>query len=110
MITKEFHSKQILAAKELRTISQGRLLEMLEKEHKLAFNFNNETKAAMLDIDTYNELISRLEELEEKLESLALEERYGNRREPQDVPEDWVSKPENMSTAEWFADYQKRSR
>lgn len=109
MVTKEFHSKQIHPAKELRTISQSKLLEMLKKEQKLAFNFNNVTKAMMLDIETYNELIDRLEELEEKVESYELEKRYGERQEPAQK-EKWISKPEGMSMAEWYSLYQEQSK
>lgn len=110
MVTKEFNSQQIHAANELRTISQTKLLEMLERERKLAFNFNNVTKATMLDIETYNELIDRLEELEAKVESLEMEHRYGQRQDPDEAPEQWTSKPESMSLSEWYASHQETSR
>ncbi|PRO66492.1 hypothetical protein [Alkalicoccus urumqiensis] len=110
MVTKEFNSQQIYAAKELRTMSQAKLLELLERERKLAFNFNNVTKVTMLEINTYNELIDRLEKLEAEVESLEMEQRYGNRRDPDEAPGQWTSKPEGTSLAEWYTRQQGKSR
>lgn len=91
-----FRPDQFIAAGDFKKISQEWLLEKLEKEGQLGVIFNNLPKVAMLEMETFVNLLKYVEQLERRLaEQIELEEDEELERQfayRTDLPEDeWVA-------------------
>jgi len=100
-MSKSFRREELISTGELKDISQNRLLdEMLHTFKKLGLVHNDELRAVILDIETYEQLLSRLEELEDLKEDMDAAEELKKRAE---LPMDkWVKKPEQISRLAFF--------
>ncbi|SEN55979.1 hypothetical protein [Lihuaxuella thermophila] len=93
---KAFDRGELISSNELKEISKKKLFdEMLAVCKKLGLIHNNELRAVILDIKTYEKLIHRLDELENLHEDLELVEEFKER--VQLSADEWIKKPADVS-------------
>lgn len=96
-----FAPEEIIQAKDLRKISQRDLQKGLQEHEKLGIFFQTGgLKAVMLPVDSYTDLVERLEELEEILEDVQIGKNIEKRDKLQ--REEWITRPEGMSLSNFF--------
>jgi hypothetical protein len=100
MLTKEFTSKEMIAANQLRTLSQKEILEKLAESNKIGVIVKDELRIAMIDVDVYEALLDRLREMEERFEELVLADRLKDR--VQSPESKWIEFPEGMAVSEFY--------
>jgi PHD/YefM family antitoxin component YafN of YafNO toxin-antitoxin module len=98
----------LISANDLQAMSKKKLFdEMLRSFKKLGLTHNNELKAVILDIQTYEHLVDRLEELEEMQEDIQLAHNLSDRLQ---LPkENWLEKPDQTSRMEFLRSMEKGS-
>jgi hypothetical protein len=98
---KSFDSEKLISSTDLREIGNHKLFdELLSTFKKLGLVHNNQLRAVILDIRTYEELMSRLEEMEDLLEDRQLAEELEDRlRLPR---EQWKEKPDQLSRLQFL--------
>ncbi|MFC7443183.1 hypothetical protein [Laceyella putida] len=92
-MSKAFAREELISASELMEIGKEQLFE--EKLHafqKLGLVHNNELRAVILDIKAYEQLLDRLEELEEMHEDMRLADELTERLNIAST--DWIEKPQ----------------
>jgi hypothetical protein len=91
----------LISASDLKEISKQKLFdEMLGSFKKLGLVHNNELRAVILDIETYEQLVDRLEELEDLHEDREWAESLAER--VQLPKEKWLEKPAHLSRVEFL--------
>lgn len=100
-MTNFFAREELISTHELKSLSQTQLLdEMLHNFKKLGLVHNNQLRAVILDIDMYEQLLQRIEELEDLKEDMEVAEKLKNRIT---LPIDqWVEKPEQVTRLTFF--------
>jgi hypothetical protein len=89
-----------LPAKELRKISQRELLNKVSEEEIIGLIFNDQIKLSVLDSEILQNMVNRLNELEERYEEEKIANELDNRL---DTPEEeWVERPPGMSMKDWY--------
>lgn len=93
---KTFTQNELISSHDLEEMNKQKLFDdLLHANKKLGLVHNEELRAVILDIDAYEQLLNRLDELEDMFEDLkwgdTLKERL-NIREA-----DWIEKPEHTS-------------
>ncbi|MGA9173282.1 MAG: hypothetical protein WBZ33_04795 [Thermoactinomyces sp.] len=98
----------LISANDLQAMSKKKLFdEMLRSFKKLGLTHNNELKAVILDIQTYEHLVDRLEELEEMQEDIQLAHNLSERLQ---LPkENWLEKPDHTPRMEFLRSMEKGS-
>jgi ATP-dependent RNA circularization protein (DNA/RNA ligase family) len=97
-MTTKFSKEEMLPAKDLRTISQKELLDRINKLEKIGVIIKDELAIAMIKYETFETMIARIRELEDKLEDMQLGKMFGGRV----GEESWEEKPEEMTLTEWY--------
>lgn len=100
-----FSKEEILPAKDLRTLSQKSLLELLSKHEKLGVIVKDELAFAMLKVETLEAMVARIHALEEMVEDMEDASQFGVRTS---LPEtEWETKLEGMSLLDWYLQRRK---
>ncbi|WP_124726628.1 hypothetical protein [Staphylospora marina] len=93
-MTKSFDSDERISSGDLRDLDPSRLEELLAIHRKLTLTHNDELRAVILDIHTWETLMNRLADLEDTLEDLLLSRELETRIHTS--PSSWAEKPESM--------------
>ena len=95
-VTKPFAQNELISSRELKEMNNQHLFDdLLNTCKKLGLVHNNQLRAVIMDIDTYEQLMNRLEELEEICEDMKWNEMLQERL---NLPETkWLEKPEQTS-------------
>jgi len=64
MLTKTFEPREMLPFSQLRTLTQKSLINSLENNEKLGIVIKDQLKVALMDIKVYEEMVERIQELE----------------------------------------------
>lgn len=98
-----FTKHETLPARDLRTISQKSLLDLVNKNDKVGLILNDEISIAMVKVEKLEEILLRLyrlEELFERLEDADYEKSLEGRLA---IPEeDWVPVSADVSFRQWL--------
>ncbi len=98
---KAFDREELISSNELKDISKKKLFdEMLTAGKKLGLVHNNQLRAVILDIEAYEQLIRRLEELESLHENLQLVEEFKER--VQLSADEWIKKPAHVARIDFL--------
>jgi len=68
MLSKTFESKEMLPFSQLRTLTQKSLINSIENNEKIGLVIKDQIRVALIDIKTYESLVERVQELENKYE------------------------------------------
>jgi hypothetical protein len=100
-VSKPFAQNELISTSELKEMNNRHLFDdLLNTCKKLGLVHDNQLRAVILDIKTYEQLMHRLEELEEILEDMKWNEMLQERIR---LPETkWLEKPEQMSRLAFF--------
>ncbi|MGA8941215.1 MAG: hypothetical protein WB502_00615 [Thermoactinomyces sp.] len=93
---KTFAQNELISSHDLEEMNKQKLFDdLLYSNKKLGLVHNDQLRAVILDIDTYEQLLNRLDELEEMYEDM----KWGDTlRERLSVREnEWIEKPEHQS-------------
>lgn len=100
-MSKVFAREELISSSELKDISKKKLFdEMLQAFQKLGLVHNNELRAVILNIETYEKMVDRLEQLEDLCEDLALADELHDRM--QLSTSEWMEKPAHISRLDFF--------
>ncbi|MBA4493685.1 hypothetical protein ACFO25_04740 [Paenactinomyces guangxiensis] len=100
-MSKAFFREELISSSELKEISKKKLFdELLSAVHKLGLVHNNELRAVILDIKTYEQMVDRLEELENLCEDMNLAEELKER--VRISGSEWIEKPPHLSRLDFF--------
>ncbi|MBA4602787.1 hypothetical protein [Thermoactinomyces mirandus] len=93
---KTFAQNELISSHDLEEMNKQKLFDdLLHTNKKLGLVHNNRLRAVILDINAYEQLINRLDELEEMYEDMkwgdTLKERFTIRET------EWIEKPEHVS-------------
>ncbi|KPC69374.1 hypothetical protein ADL26_18965 [Thermoactinomyces vulgaris] len=108
-MSKAFAREELISANELKEISKDQLFE--EKLHafqKLGLVHNNELRAVILDIKAYEQLLDRLEELENMHEDLRLADEMAERL--QIASTEWIEKSPNQTRLQFLSQLAETKR
>lgn len=94
-MSKAFARDELISASELVTISKDQFEEKLHAFQKLGLVHDNELRAVILDLKAYEELLDRLEELEEMHEDMHLADELTERLHVAST--EWIEKPKAQS-------------
>jgi hypothetical protein len=100
-MNKEFTREELISSDELKKLDYEQLFdELLTSYEKLGLLHNNELKAVILPIHTYELLLMRLEKLEDLYEDLVLSNNLEDRVHL--VAEEWIEKPVQVSRVQFL--------
>ena len=100
-MSESFAQNELISSHDLKEMNNRHLFDdLLNTCKKLGLVHDNQLRAVIIDIDTYEQLMNRLEELEEIYEDMKWIETLQERLH---LPETkWLEKPEQMSRLAFF--------
>jgi hypothetical protein len=100
-MNKEFTREELISSNELKRLDHDQLFdELLATYEKLGLVHNNELKAVILPIQSYELLLGRLEKLEDLYEDLVLSNDLDDRLHL--AVEEWIEKPAQVSRIQFL--------